>query len=82
MDQEIIIEFNAGTLRINGGPIPFEVPPRTVEVNGYPVRLINVPLVERPQLNPIEHCPYYDNLSEIMLLEETEYQVLFEGKEP
>jgi predicted component of viral defense system (DUF524 family) len=78
MDQEIIIEFNAGRLRINGGPAPMEVPPRTVEVSGHPVTLINVPLVDRPGLNPIEHCPYYDNLSEIMLLEETEYQVLFE----
>ncbi|BAZ98549.1 DUF2357 domain-containing protein [Methanothermobacter sp. EMTCatA1] len=81
MDQEIIIEFQAGTLRINGGPASREVPPRKVEVSGYPVRLINVPLVDRPGLNPIEHCPYYDNLSEIMLLEETEYQVLFEARE-
>jgi len=78
MDQEIIIEFRGGRLRINGGPAPIEVPPRTVEVSGHPVKLINVPLVDRPGLNPIEHCPYYDNLSEIMLLEETEYQVLFE----
>jgi len=78
MDQEIIIEFRAGRLRINGGPAPIEVPPRMVRVSGHPLTLINVPLVDRPGLNPIEHCPYYDNLSEIMLLEETEYQVLFE----
>jgi len=81
MDQEIIIEFQGGTLKINGGPASRKVPPRTVEISGYPVRLINVPIVEKPGLNPIEHCPYYDNLNEIMLLEETEYQVLFEGRE-
>jgi len=81
MDSEVIIEFRLGTLRIRGGPAPREIPERTIEVNGYPVRLINVPEVERPGLNPIEHCPYYDNLSEIMLLEETTYHVLFEGSQ-
>lgn len=79
MDSEIIIEFQMGTLRIRGGPAPREIPERTIEVNGYPVSLINVPEVERPGLNAIEYCPYYDNLSEIMLLEETQYHVLFEG---
>ncbi|MGB9837617.1 hypothetical protein [Methanothermobacter sp.] len=81
MDSEVIIEFQIGTLKIRGGSAPREIPERTIKVNGYTVRLINVPEVERPGLNPIEHCPYYDNLSEIMLLEETQYHVLFEGSD-
>ena len=78
-DQEIIIEFNHGTLRIKGSPAKTRHPEREVEVNGYTVRLINVPEVDRPGIESLEYCPYYDNLSEIMLLEETEYQVLMEG---
>ncbi len=35
--------------------------------------------MDRPGIESLEYCPYYDNLSEIMLLEETEYQVLIEG---
>ena len=38
-------------------------------MNGYTVRLINVPEVDRPGIESLEYCPYYDNLSEIMLLE-------------
>ena len=79
MDREIIIKFRQGTLRINGGPATTQHPEREVEVNGYTVRLINVPEVDRPGIESLEYCPYYDNLSEIMLLEETEYQVLIEG---
>lgn len=50
-------------------------------MNGYRVELINVPEVEKPSLEPIEYCPYFENLNEIMLLENTRYHILFDGEE-
>ncbi|MBC7100914.1 MAG: DUF2357 domain-containing protein [Methanobacteriales archaeon] len=92
MDQELRIKFHGGTLRIKAGekdyikdsPKKFQThnqSDKIVKVNGYEVRLINVPEVERPGLEPIEYCPYFENLNEIMLLENIKYHVLFESEE-
>ena len=45
--------------------------------------LENIPLVEKPDnQTPIQYCPTIGaNFAELMLLEETEYQILFESKD-
>jgi len=80
MDQELQIKFNRGTLRIKASLTHHNLE-KTVKVNGYEVKLINVPEVERPGLEPIEYCPYFENLNEIMLLENTKYHILFDSEE-
>lgn len=80
MDQELQIKFHGGTLRIKAGPTHHRLE-KTVKVNGYEVKLINVPEVERPGLEPIEYCPYFENFNEIMLLENTIYHILFDSEE-
>lgn len=80
MDQELQIKFHGGTLRIKADTKRRGVE-KTLTINGYKIKLINVPKVENPGLEPIEYCPYFENLNEIMLLENTRYHVLFDSEE-
>lgn len=49
----------------------------------HSISLDNVPIVDEPDnLTPIQYCPNIGaNFAKLMLLEETEYQVLFESKD-
>ena len=88
IEQKIIIkltdeELNEfGTLTVNA--LDYNNADESNNNIQHSISLINVPTVDEPDnVTPMQYCPDIDaNFANLMLLEETEYQILFESKDP
>ena len=85
IEQKVIIELTdedlneMGTLTVSS--LDYRDSPKSDDKIQHSISLINVPTVDEPDnLTPIQYCPDIGaNFAELMFLEETEYQILFES---
>jgi hypothetical protein len=87
IEQKVIIHLSDGESNEIGTLIVSSLDYRgdvksTINIS-HSMTLDNVPIVDEPDnLTPIQYCPDIGaNFAELMFLEETEYQVLFESKD-